>query len=95
MYIKLYIIFCSGFKSLAILILVLLCMFENAKHQKGLKTLTILDKLDLGYCETPCYPNCYWLSILISILLKNKVFDSESYRSFLGTDNVLQNILFY
>lgn len=44
-----YIIFCSGFKSLAILILVLLYMFENAKHQKRLKTLTILDKLDLGY----------------------------------------------
>lgn len=52
MYIKLYIIFCSGFKSLAILILVLLCMFENAKHQKGLKTLTILDKLDLGLRNT-------------------------------------------
>lgn len=41
--------FFLGFKSLAILILVLLCMFENAKHQTGLKTITIADMLILGY----------------------------------------------
>lgn len=73
-----------------------LYMFENAKRQRGIKTLNIPEKLVLGYCEKPCFSNCYWSPIFISILIHNNSIWLWELSVVSGTDNILQNsMLFY